>query len=405
MSLFGTPGERAGRIGMWASALLAALVALIVLGAVPAFSPASGATLKEKLAQKQAELNEVYAIYVEFQDELNVLAEKHNAAEIRMASIDNAINSVENEISLAEKDLSIAQSQLATRLVELYKNNYSSTPSYLEVLFEESDFVGILERFSMMGRLADQDQDLFDQVAKYLGKSEGRQAELEEKKQAQSEVVAEIQELEAEMSEKFATSSDEYERLVSQVLELREEVRRAEEAARLAAERAAAAKAAAAAAAAKAAASAKRHTSSSNYSGGVVQSGAFVFPVQGPHSFIDSWGAPRSGGRTHKGTDILASQGTPVVACVSGTISRTNPSDTGLGGITVWLKGNNGISYYYAHLDGIAAGIHSGLSVSAGQLLGWVGHTGNAGSCNHLHFCMYTSAGASNPYATLRAND
>ena len=411
MSLFGTPEERTGRMGVWIAPLVAALVLLILLAAMPVFSPVSGATLKEKLAQKQAELNAAYAEYMKFQDQLNVLAEKQNAAEVRMAKIDGAINSVENEINLAAKDLTLAQSQLADRLVELYKNNYSAAPSYLEVLFEESDFTKIIERFSLMGRLADQDQELFDQVAGYLEKSQEREGDLMEKKQAQSEVLEEIQGLQTEMNEKFSASSAEYNRLMTQVLNLREEVRKAEEAARLAAERAAAAKAAAA----KAAAEAKRSTGSSSRSSSssssrrsvtVVQTGSFVFPVQGPHSFIDSWGAARSGGRTHTGTDILASQGTPVVACVSGSISRTNRSDSGLGGITVWLTGNNGYRYYYAHLDGIASGISAGVSVSAGQLLGWVGHTGNAGSCNHLHFAMYVpGGGATNPYATLRAND
>jgi peptidoglycan LD-endopeptidase LytH len=132
-----------------------------------------------------------------------------------------------------------------------------------------------------------------------------------------------------------------------------------------------------------------------------------VFPVDGPHSYSNTWGAARSGGRTHKGTDIMAPEGTAVVACVSGTITRTNPSDTGLGGITIWLRGKNGTSYYYAHLEGIAGGIHAGVSVKIGQLLGWVGDTGNAaGGAYHLHFGLYPSGGAAaNPYATLRAAD
>jgi septal ring factor EnvC (AmiA/AmiB activator) len=394
------------------SPLFVAAVLLVFLLAIPIFASASGASikvLKEQLAAKQAELNGAYAEYAKFQDELNMLAERHNAAEVRMAQIEDAINGAENEINLAQKDMDILQAQLAQRLVELYKNNYSGAPVYLEVLLEESDFASVIERFSMIGKIADSDQELFDQVEDYLNKSNGRQSALDEKKRAQAETTAELEALQAEIGDKFSAASGEYQRLTDQVLQLREDVREAEEAAARAAAAAAAAaeKAKAEAAArAKAEAAAKTKGVRSNYSGGTVQAGSFVFPVQGPHSYIDSWGAARSGGRTHKGTDILAPRGTAVVACVSGTISRTNPSDSGLGGITIWLRGSNGYSYYYAHLDGIASGIHKGVSVSAGQLIGWVGSTGNAGSCNHLHFCSYTPSGtALNPYATLRAAD
>jgi len=394
------------------SPLFVAAVLLVFLLAIPIFASASGASitvLKEQLTAKQTELNAAYAEYAKFQDELNLLAERHNAAEVRMAQIEDAINGAENEINLAQKDMDILQAQLAQRLVELYKNNYSGAPVYLEVLLEESDFASVIERFSMIGKIADSDQELFDQVEDYLNKSNGRQSALEEKKRAQAETTTELEALQAEIGEKFSAASGEYQRLTDQVLKLREDVREAEEAAARAAAAAAAAASKAkaeAAARAKAEAAAKAQGYRSNYSGGTVQAGSFVFPVQGPHSFIDSWGAPRSGGRTHKGTDILAPKGTPVVACVSGTISRTNPSDSGLGGITIWLRGSNGYSYYYAHLDGIASGIHKGVSVGAGSLKKKVGYTGNAGSCNHLHFCSYTSSGtALNPYATLKAAD
>lgn len=401
MILLGTPEDRAGRTGRWSRPLFVTALLLAFLVAIPLFSSASGLTLKEKLAQKQAELNAAYAEYRQFQDELNALAEKQNAAEVRLADIDDAINGVENEINLAAKDIAIVQAQLAERIVDIYKDGNSPTSVYIEILLGDGDFSSILERLSMLRRMADQDDDLFDQVAAYLEQSKESEAALQEKRDAQTDVMAEIDALQNEVSEQFSSATGEYERLTNQVLALREEVRAAEEAARRAAEEAARR----AEAARQQAAAASSRATSANYSGGVVASGAFVFPVAGPHSYTDTWGAPRSGGRTHKGTDILAAKGTPVVACVTGTISRTTPTDTGLGGITIWLKGSDGYSYYYAHLDGIASGIRAGVSVSAGQLIGWVGSTGNAGSCNHLHFCTYGSSGAMNPYATLRAND
>lgn len=112
-----------------------------------------------------------------------------------------------------------------------------------------------------------------------------------------------------------------------------------------------------------------------------------VFPVQGGGQYTDDWGGARSPGSTggtgrHQGTDIFAPAGTPVVAVTDGKVTKIG-NDGGAGGNRVWING----SYYYAHLKGFAKGIRIGTVVKAGQVIGYVGDTGDAkGTPPHLHF-------------------
>jgi murein DD-endopeptidase MepM/ murein hydrolase activator NlpD len=124
-------------------------------------------------------------------------------------------------------------------------------------------------------------------------------------------------------------------------------------------------------------------------------SGFQACPVAGPNSFIDSWGAPRSGGRSHEGTDIMAAFGTPVVAATDGVVRYSSDP---LGGLSAYVNAPNGDETYYAHLS--SQGPASG-SVSAGTLIGHVGSTGNAGDINHLHFSYRPGGVPTNPYPYL----
>jgi murein DD-endopeptidase MepM/ murein hydrolase activator NlpD len=114
----------------------------------------------------------------------------------------------------------------------------------------------------------------------------------------------------------------------------------------------------------------------------------------------NTWKADRSGGRKHDGQDIFAKRGTPVVSATDGIVVRVGTNT--LGGKIVSVMGNGGRLYYYAHLDRYTEGLVAGDGVSAGDTLGYVGNTGNARTTPpHLHFGVYSTAGAVNPLPLL----
>jgi peptidoglycan LD-endopeptidase LytH len=124
-------------------------------------------------------------------------------------------------------------------------------------------------------------------------------------------------------------------------------------------------------------------------------------PVSKPYSFVDSWGAPRSGGRSHKGTDIMNPLGNKVHAIVDGVISRQTNSS--LGGISLYLQGVDGNEYYYAHLMRYESRV--GQRVKAGELIAINGQTGNARfTAPHVHFEVHPGGGTPvNPYPYVKA--
>lgn len=124
--------------------------------------------------------------------------------------------------------------------------------------------------------------------------------------------------------------------------------------------------------------------------------GGMVCPIGVPHGFIDSWGFPRSGGRTHQGVDMFADHGMPLFAVADGRVDRV--SWNRLGGLSIHLVDDLGNRYYYAHLsEALVAG---GERVAAGAVVGLNGDTGNArGTPPHLHFQYHPGGGAAvNPY-------
>ncbi|MEO7371010.1 MAG: LysM peptidoglycan-binding domain-containing M23 family metallopeptidase [Ilumatobacteraceae bacterium] len=131
-----------------------------------------------------------------------------------------------------------------------------------------------------------------------------------------------------------------------------------------------------------------------------------VFPAQGPCSFGDTYGAPRSGGRSHEGVDIIDKAGQWVYAVKDGTLSKRYIDAPGsLSGNGWRLTTSNGTYFFYAHLSAFAPGLAVGSPVKAGQIIGQVGMTGDA-PIPHLHFEVHPFGGASvNPTPVVKAVD
>jgi murein DD-endopeptidase MepM/ murein hydrolase activator NlpD len=113
--------------------------------------------------------------------------------------------------------------------------------------------------------------------------------------------------------------------------------------------------------------------------------GGYVFPVYGPCSFGDTFKAPRADVSWHHGEDIFAPLGTPLLAVADGTIFSVGWND--LGGYRLWLRDRQGNQFYYAHLSAFSALARNGNEVHAGDVVGFVGNTGDAQTTPyHLHF-------------------
>lgn len=297
----------------------------------------------------------------------------------RVSDAESALGAIERDIATLEAKATQAEQRLASlsgSMEELVVERYTSSGD-MPLLTTEDINEGVKAEafaryvsqgtFDTIDDFTEAKAELDEASAALAAKRQQQEASIESLRRALADVQAELKRLE----------------------ELEAKRRAEEEARRRAAEAEAQRRAAAESQAQQRAAPAPAPATSSG--------GGMVCPVAGPHSFIDSWGYPRSGGRSHKGVDMMARTGVPVVAPVSGTVSHRGNS---VGGLSFHLSGDNGHYYYGTHLSRYGA---SGR-VSAGTVIGYVGDSGNARGMPHLHFEIHPNhAGAVNPYPATRA--
>jgi murein DD-endopeptidase MepM/ murein hydrolase activator NlpD len=358
-----------------------ALVFTSLLLAISA-TPSKADQISDKQQQAKAAQQQLDSL----QNQMNRLASQLDATQSRLAALEDNIARNEAELASSQAEVTRLQKILSQRLVEMYKQGNSDS---LEVLLDCEDLDTFLNSYDYMSRIGSRDAETIAGTRSVLADIQEKRAELDSEKAERETQLANLQEQQQNIQVKFTEQKALLDGLNGDVAALLSARYRS----------------LAATTGTSAASSTKAGSSSSGTPGpaasvprGIAGANGLFFPVAGPHSFVNDWGAPRVVGGTHKGTDIMAARGTPLVAVTSGTVTQHSQKNAGN---YVILRGDNGDSYYYMHMDGFAA---SGR-VSAGQPIGYVGDTGNAkgGPC-HCHFEWHPGGGGPvNPYPLLRA--
>jgi peptidoglycan LD-endopeptidase LytH len=366
-----------------------------------AITAPAGADTKTKLQAARRRLGQIEAQIEAQSARLAELRADVNEAGRRVEEAHDAVRATQIELSETREHLAAADRRyraLRELLEARARDAYITGPgSSLAFLLGSQTIAELSERVELVEAVAQNDADLAAQVEVLRAALEAERARLEQVRRRQvalkEALEAEKAQLQANFDEQVAIAADLADaraELASIVGDLEDRLRQ-EELARIRAAREAAEQAA--------------NDSAGGGSGGGGGGGGggaqgdgplFICPVDPPRAYSDTFGDPRSGGRTHQGADIFAPMGTPIRAPFSGTAS--DATNWPLGGYSVKVYGSQGY-VYNAHLSSVG---QLG-SVQTGDVIGYVGNTGNAsGASPHDHFEWHPGGGAAvNPTSYL----
>jgi murein DD-endopeptidase MepM/ murein hydrolase activator NlpD len=374
------------------------LISLLVLALA---LPAVAQVTDDDIDRARREVNEMLA-------ESQTLGEEVQAAWSRQFALEKEISDITASVELAQVRIAETEKKLEEVAVEMYMG--TSTAASVRLLFSSSDQsygAGVEYLRNVTGA----DVDVINQLRSYRTELDRQTDRLTEASVEQEALAAELEEKAGELQGRLIDAQAVYDRLVAQRAAEEEARRRAEEEARLRAAEEAARNATTttlAATASTAGGEPATTTTAPPETGTTAPpppppaSSGGACPVAGAVSFTDSWGDPRSGGRSHKGVDMIAARNTPLVAIFSGRIQRL--SSGALSGVALYLRADNGDQFFYAHLESYAD-ISVGQSVAEGEVIGYNGSSGNAPDhLPHLHFEYHPGGGSAvNPYPLVRS--
>ena len=296
----------------------------------------------------------------ELKSETKKVGDQWDKAYWRLDEVEFKVEKTDKQIAKTMAELAAARALLGDHAVAIYRRNQVSP---LEVLVGSASFEDLVTRVDLMRRIGQSDAEAVAEVKRVRDKLKKQRSQLSKEKKAAKQAVTSLKAERNRLQAKLKSKEKEFARVKAELDAVR---------------------------------------GGPNRPSGVASvpgPNGMVFPVVGSYYYSNTWGASRGGGRRrHQGTDLMAPRGTPVVAILPGTVSSKTG---GLGGKVIYLRANNGWTFYYAHLDGWA--VRSGR-VKAGQIIGYVGATGNAaGGAPHLHLQVAPRGSPVNPYPYLRA--
>jgi murein DD-endopeptidase MepM/ murein hydrolase activator NlpD len=316
----------------------------------------AGALAVPAVADTGSQLASAKRDYAAAQAKLAAATQAWQAAEARLASLADQIDATRARIAEREDAIARLEQRLRLRAVGAYESGLGGT---LDALLSSASMTELSDRLEYLGSIAQVDSDAMLSL----------EVEQEQLRRDRDSLAVAI-DRQAETAGRLEAARRD---IASATARLADDVARLED--RL-----------------------RKEQQAPSFLGQSAAPGApiAVCPVRGPNSFVDSFGDPRPGGRTHEGIDLIAPYGTPVVAVQPGhAVSAPNE----LGGNAVIVYGPGGDWTYYAHLSRYG----SLGAVDVGTVIGYVGATGDT-NVNHLHFEYHPGGGAAvDPYQALLA--